>query len=397
MEALALVSGTLAALALLAGLDDPAPGSVEDAPQSPREAPRLPEPRKAIDGLAGFSSSSTLTFIAASEVPEHTLETLYVFPERVRWRLEPSAEGSTHADRTLRYQFGGALWQSAPGRPGSVLQGPEDARRMRLQNELRRVAMTWPAELGWEASVGTARREAALPGLGHLVAELDAKGERPRELTSYLKGSQEPFESLGEIQWREQLGRAWPTGWTLSVAGEPVWKETIDEVRTGQHFRDAHFQPPDQRVARSEGFEPRRIEIAPRVYLQRTINVGTEWPEALARAQEAIARAEEELGEGFEVDTRPTLLLDHDAKPTGLELRLMGEVSEVPPGWSRGRRRQAYTTVLTELKDVAPPALNAMRSSLEPGQRAGRPRVRIQMNDGRVGLIQLVLPLRDRG
>jgi hypothetical protein len=360
-----------------------------------QEPPRAPGARRALAGLSGFRSESTLTFHGRSELPKYSLETTYVFPERVRWRLTPLLEEKEPAGRSLRYQFGLGVWELPAAQSRSVAHVGEEARRFRLQNELRRIAMTWPAGLEWEHGED-ARLRCELAELGSVEAVVAEPDGRPTLLLSFLPESDEAFEGLEDIVWRQsaQDERWWPRSWTLTSAGQPIWMETIDQVHTGHRYLETFFLPADQRLASADLARPSSIHLSERVSRSFPLPPDLAWPEALRRGDAAVMAARRELGSAHRVNPRPAFLLDAQGLPTAFELQLIGAVESPPEGWSRSAACSAWSLVLTDLDSLSSSLLEALGGQLESGQRPGKPFVRVQYEQRRVGLVQLILPIQ---
>lgn len=401
------LSRSLGALALACGLlacneepSAPIPNEQDEAPplehasaQPTEPQYRAPERRRAVQGLAGFVSSSTLTFEGREDLPQFSFETVYVFPERVRWRQQPLAEVNSRAMRSVRFQYGAGVWELPMLAERSVHHTGQEARVYRLQNELRRVAMTWPAGLEWqEVSEKPLERLAALEGLGQLRVLLDEATQRPLSIESSMLGETEPFESFTEIQWRAEGDRHWPRSWTLVGAGLPIWHETIDVVETGRHFLDSFFRPTDLRTASAPASEPRLSELEARVVLRAELAASTRWADALQIAQSAATKAAATLRAPHLLDPRPVFTLDARGQPTGYELRLQVTSEELPEGWQRVPAGASWSVVLPGLESLTPQAIETLEKRLLSGQLGGIPFVRVQHEGGRVGMVQLDLP-----
>jgi hypothetical protein len=310
--------------------------------------------------------------------------------------MVPVLEDVVPASRSLRYQFGAGVWELPPLQTRSTPHAGEEARRFQLQNELRRVAMTWPAELEWETTEGS-RQRAGLGELGTIEAVLGESGTRPTQLQSFLPGATQAFEGLTHITWQEDAEehRWWPKSWTLTSAGEPIWAETIDRVQVDQRYLETFFLPADQRLASAALEQPAAVKLSARVSRRFKLPAGLTWPEALKRGEAATLAARKQLGESYRVNPRPAFELDPQGHPTSFELQLVGEVELLPDGWRRRAACSAWSLVLTDLEALSQPLLEALAGQLEPEQTAGTPFVRVQYEEQRVGLIQLVLPLRE--
>jgi hypothetical protein len=362
------------------------------APEQPEDsAPRKPLKRRARAGLAGFASRSTLTFVKRPDLPSYSLEVVHVFPERVRWRLEPMGETRTSAQRLVRFQFGAGIWMLPQYAECSTLHRGEEARRFQLQNELRRVAMSWPAGLAWRATDKPEVQLAKLPGLGSLRAVTRGDDTRPLRIDSYFGADTASFESLAQIEWKRAERRWWPASWTLFSGKRRIWDEVISEVKTGSKYLDSFFLPADRRVSTGPASAPRALRLGARVTRQTPLAPDLAWPEVLALAKEAAGEAARTLPDGLQLDPRPIYLLDPAGLPVAFELRLRGEGSSVPEGWRQTPAAEGWSTVHHGLGEIRKPAIEALERMLQPGQRPSRPYVRVQHTGGQVGLVQLVL------
>ncbi len=394
----------IAALLLVAGapLQGAGEGS-EGAPRSPDDAPqRPPGRRRAVDGLAGFTSRSRLVFPDLPDRP-FRLDATHVFPDRARWLIEPwPAEDTAPATppdrraRSLRFLFGEALWSVEPGASGSRAFEGEERRLARLQLELRRVATTWPADLEWSGE-GTLRT-AVLAGVGRLEARLAGDG-RPESLASSDPDGT-ARERLVAIRWREpdaDGGRTWPSGWELHVGERLVWRETLVEVAPAAKVSELYFVPPDRQGAGARvslpSAAPTRLDLPAVARWSRPLSPAERagWGPAVAAARAELERLSAELGE--RLSPRPVFELDPRGRPVTLELRLEGDPEALPEGWSRRPPGPAWRSVRVGTEGLEA-ALDALRQAADEGERLGAPHLVAQLTPAGVGLTQLVLPVQ---
>src|SRR5262245_21044490 len=110
-------------------------------------------PLRPIAGLAGFQSSSALTYASDASKP-HSLEATYVFPDRARWYVAPLSGGS---QRQVIYRCADQYFSLEAGRGESV-------RIDRVANaEDWRSSCGARCSCGPTASIGAERTSAARP------------------------------------------------------------------------------------------------------------------------------------------------------------------------------------------------------------------------------------------
>ena len=382
--------------------EDDAPPNVQETP----EAPRPPGRRRAIAGLGGFVSRSKLVYPSLPETP-YQLEATYVFPGRARWLLQPwpkpVAEGTVpeppdRRQRTLRFQFGEGIWALDPGKLASRTFVDEELRLTRLQLELRRVAMTWPAEHEWVADGD--RRSVALEGLGVLVASLGENGQL-RELASSDAGGTKR-ERLAKLRWSEPAAegaRIWPVSWEFHYGDSLIWHETIESVEVASKLSELFFLPPDRRGPGARVSLPagavQRLDLPAVAAWSEELNDAARdaWPLALAAARTALARWEETLGPDV-VAERPAFHLDAAGRPIRIELRLRSVPSALPEGWRTTEAGPAMRRILTGLDGVDAAAIRALGEGLAPAERPGPAHLVVQLVGDGAGLTQLIVPLR---
>ena len=394
----------LTALLLLVGSGlASAAGPQEATPTTRGEEPRQRPPgrRRAVDGLAGFTSRSTLTF---PQLPDarFQLEATYVFPGRARWvieRLPDEGEGAPdRRARTLRFRYGEALWTIEPGRVASRAFEGEELRLARLQLALRRIATTWPAGLAW--SEEGPRRTLELTGLGKLEAELDSAGRPTRLVARDPDGTER--ERLDAVRWRtpaEEGARSWPASWELHAGGRLVWRETFEAVEPAAKVSELLFLPPDRQGTGARvslpSTGPQRVELPEAAIHRRPLSESERatWATALAAARKELARAVEGLGDT--VSPRPTFELDDEGRPLALELALTGLPESLPDGWSRRPAGPAWRAVLVGTDGLAP-GLRALEAALGEDEPSGPARLVVQLTPSGAGLTQLLQPVSPR-
>ncbi len=377
---------------------------VEQVEQAEDPPPRGPGRRRAVNGVGGVTCTSTLTLEAFPDAPQR-MEMTYVFPDRVRWRMAP-AQSRDPRQRRLWYRWGSELWRVEAGSERSIPTPPEERALELLRMELRRVALIWPADLDWKGSKTLQRAE--LKGLGEIRAELDAETGRPTALEFRIATEDEgppveraPDERLEEIRWKEQERRHWPGSWAIVVGGEKVAGEEFDQILPKARYVDSYFKPLDRRdtLVTSPPSEPREMPLAARIVHRSPLDAGTDWKTAFATADERLEGWRKKLeGTGRELSTRATFQLDRQGRPVAVELRLLGlPEGPLPEGWRRLEGGKGLSILMRGLRGLNAAQLDELLDRIPEGHRAGTPYARIQREaEGRIGLVQLVLPLVPR-
>jgi hypothetical protein len=369
--------------------DDPGKES-EKAP--PQEGPEEPGPRRAIAGLSSIQYRSTITMASDPRLSAESVVT-FVFPDRAHLRIEPVAEKVDPLQRRIQYRWGSQQWVVLPGASKSKALEGQEHRQGLLQLALRRVLLTWPAELEWQ---GTGEvRTAKLPDFGKLVVAIDPATGRPSRIESEFAEGR-PLERLAKIRWRKDGKRYWPISWTLFVEGREIWSEKIEVVRPGARFLDSFFKPLDQRdlQAGDPASTPRETPFPPRVIRTRTLPEGAGWDRAFALAKEETATWTERLkGGGYPLDSHPTFQIDRRGRPTAIELRLKGLPEKVPEGWRRVEGGRGLTQLLPGLSALEGGTLDRLFTLVPRTSRAGTPYVRVRGSSKESGMVRLVLPL----
>lgn len=389
-----------AGILLLAPALGPRPLQSEDVPD--------PAPLAPIAGLAGFSSVSRVVF-ADEKASPHRLETVYLFPDRARWRL--FVPGGRPAERLLVYRFGDRARRLEPGHTASSeFEGPARDTSI-LQMELRRAVMIWPDGFEWEeveTPVNVRERLATAPvfagtgadrrRIGALMATLDDDGRPSHVAVSRVDGATSvSIEALGVEAWQLAEGRLWPHELVLWDDGAVVWRETVLHVTSRVYFVDAFFVPPDRRsgiaTRLSDGREMLSLDLQGITFQERDLASGDGWEAALTKAREWIAEAGEALADtGLAVDAVPTLELDRDGSPQRVILRLTEVQEDPPPGWQSLGDRPGLALALDGLGAIDASLIEGMGRAVPAGSRPGTPYCRVSERDGR-RRVQLYLPL----
>jgi len=387
-----------ACVALPVALDPGAPAAAparqerdpaQDSGPEPEQA-RVPgplAPRRAVAGLRGFVSRSTLVFDELPEVP-HALEAVFVFPDRGRWRIEPAQASS--GDRRLRFRYGPSVFELDPGSARSRRLEPEAERPALLQMELRRAVMTWPHGFDW---TGTGQaRSAGLGPLGELEASLDPQTGLPRELRS-LQPDGSALEILSEITWRECDGRRWPASWRLAAGGRPIWRETIERIETGWSFLDSYFLPPDRRpAAPPDAGRPQHLDLPRRVERAFALPEGTSWEEARTRAASLRATWAERL----ELHPATEFELRADGRPAAVRLRLRDAGAEAPEGWRFAPGGPGLSSLAETPEGIDAALLRGLAGAVPVGATGGTPYTSQPPGSQAGGRVQVVLPIEPR-
>lgn len=386
-------------------------------PEDDKAAAETPEPgfekpaqRKAIAGLGSVAGLSKMTFPSQPDLV-YQLESIYVFPDRARWRIAPfqpaleqgqrqkkSETLKARRSRRLQFRFGTGVWTIEPTKTGSRAYTGEEVAKTLLQLELRRVAMIWPAELEWKVD-GTSQR-APLKDLGHLVAEMHPETQRPVRIKS-MGANGEVFEELTNIKWtkEEKTERYWPASWDLHAAGKRVWSEEFLSVRGGLKYNDAFFVPFDRResgiVSVTATSEIQQIQV-PELPVWRqelTAESKADWKVALKQARKALDEWKTTLKDGpHELDPRPVFLLDSQARPFRLELRLKAN-SDLPPwGWYPQGGYPATRLLMAGLEQVNAKQIRRLQAMLPPNYGAGSTCLVVQLTETGAGVCQLIVP-----
>lgn len=340
----------LAAAALVATLvsacsrDEPPGEAGAAAPRSPIQVeaadagstvrasayPMLP-PRAPVAGISGLLIESKVVFGDAPERP-HRLSATYIFPARVRLRL--AHEQGERLSRVIAYRFGEQGYFLDQGTDRSTRLEGDEERQLLLQTELRRALFLWPDGLTWTAVDRV--RQAEVPGLGVLIAELDARGERPIAMAS--KPSFEgPGEELRSIEWTTTGARAWPARFELWSEGESIWTEQVASVETSLDFVDGFFLPPDRRREGgqedpADALEVETVELPARLELAGELTAADQGSIAAARAAAALAQVEW-FARGLATHTEVRVDLDAHGRATGWSIRADLNGGALPPGW----------------------------------------------------------------
>ncbi len=363
---------------------------------APQELPQA-APRRGVEGIGGLQVVSRVRFeenpLADEEIPEHVLETVYAFPDRVRWRLH--AKDADAMARELYFRFGESAWRLPERERSSVPY--EDAERdaVILQMELRRATLHYPHGFAWESRspterVAIVRRSAPedRPIVGRLVAEFeDDVLQRVRSFDR--DGDEQDALEVLSTQVLEQ--QAWPRELRLFHGGRPVWTETITTLSTRAHYLDRFFQPPDRRTGSMTvvgGRQILQVALVPTTTRRRPLPEGTDWTQALALA----ATWTEEAAREHALDPVPTFELDGEARPRSVLLRLRTARADPPEGWETRWDRPGLGVLFGPLSDLDEPFLTLLRRTAPEDQRGGTPYCRVHDAPNRAD-VRVYLPL----
>lgn len=353
--------------------------AVQQAEPTPR--PELPA-RRAVAGIAGFQSVSSVRYAEAPEL-DHELTCTYVFPARGRWQLWVPEQ--PQLGRHVEYRYGERFFElpQSAERSREVRRLPESASEWRAKcelHELRLALFLWPDGLEWKPD-GAERRAKGECGRD-LLAKLDAQG-RPTQL-SFAPELDRVDEELRVSSWREQRGRSWPADIEFWRAGQLVWKEHVAGVATQISLLDSYFLPPDRRSEATTQRVPSVLHFdAPAQTEAREFVTGVvSWSEAQARWDAFAVQIDGKLPAGWERLSTVAYELDHRGEVTAVIVRLRGRGT--PPEFSSSTPAcQALTTsigwpaaelapALRRLDDATPKEAKAVRRlvTLRGDQRA---------------------------
>lgn len=356
-----------------------------------------PGPRKAIAGIRGFESVSTLVFAARPNSP-HTLRATYVFPDRVRWWIGVGEDKTL--ERQMRYRFGTEFRAIDPKAAKShVLEGDARGETM-AQMEMRRALMLWPAGFEWKSEKDAS--SVSLGALGRLVTVND--NARPTKLT-WFDAQDRIVDEFRAIEWRVEAKKSWPTKFELWHEGNLVWRETIEAVDVDTRFIDSYFVPADRR----EGAGGQALEIGrvtsmdlPEHRRRRVpLELGTTWDGAREKYATLCAELRPTLAaQGIALDDKATFEVNAELAPTAVLLRLAASSkalgSEFDKDWPVWHERPGLVTFVIGLADAKASRLKALRDALPADASGGVPYMRFDpAKPGEHVLIVLPLEARD--
>ncbi|MDG1491476.1 MAG: hypothetical protein P8R43_06255 [Planctomycetota bacterium] len=304
------------------------------AAQALRDAP----PRARIGKIRGARILSRIDF-DDPEADPHDLSFSAAFPGRSRLAL------SRDRYSVERFQLGDTWFgldrsnEKSESDPKSVLLTGSTLDSARFDVAMRRTLFFWP-DAGNLAGEGLTRT-AKVADIGILIATLDRESGRPVRLRAFGRdgSAQAEFRS---ISWREVEERWWPSRFELHVDGRRVWQESVEEIEDRWNFTDLWFLPVDRSrgLAGQANEERLRMIPSPQAWVREfPLSPGADLPGCRREGQEALARAQAELGDlGVEVDPRFTVLLNDERQPRGLLVRaIRGQAGEEQiaerPGW----------------------------------------------------------------
>lgn len=368
----------------------PSPPRAEAGPQAEARVPGL-GPRRAIDGIEALEVCATLTYDAAPSRP-HALRISYAFPDRARlYMANGPVEGAS--DRRLRYRHGDVVWALEPRQAQSIEYKAQDRAALLLSFEARRALYLWPHGFAWSAPVDPAGkpqdalREAPLETLGKLRVELDAQG-RPARLDA-LGPDGTAGESWRAIAWESRDGRWIPASHEIWLGEQRVWTERVATWDRKARLLDGFFLPADRRPAPPPGVQHLDLPAhrLKRVALPKDATLDAV-PALFER--EVAARAEEMANLGTTIESKVTVELDDDLRPTHLLLRLAGLPHKPAPDWVSMPERSGWA-IVSRTRPEHKQDLERLRSAATKGQPLGRPYLRHDLKEP--ASFVLVLPL----
>ena len=356
-----------AALALAVAAQDSGPP--EPDPQQPERRP--PAARSRLGRLRTVRLVSRLTFRQIPDRP-HLLETVYAFPDRLRWALRHE---EARARRRLFYRYGDFVYRIADGERES--SEPEGADRLDLMRQfaLRRAAQLWPDETPWTREGGGFVAE--LGELGRLRADdLDGQG-RPATLRSF--GADGALRETFRVSaWHEREGRHWPARVVVYERETPVADEELIRVEVRANFVDAFFRPPDRRErAAATSLEIGAIDLPASSVRRVALEPGVGWSAALDEAQR-LRRAEAAAGRRVFM----AIELDRRAAPSAVRLELFDAPDELPEGWTTAPEAPAVTAFVDSWEEVSPEVVRELREFAGPAGKDVIAFVRLERGDG---------------
>ncbi len=358
--------------------------------ETPAEAP----PRSGIGGLAGFAAVTEVRF-ETDPALSHVLDIVYIFPDRARWSLSASSNGSHQ--REISTRLGERAWRVEGGSPASRALGGPDRDVMLLQMELRRAAFFWPDGFPWtddpdgsrSAPVTRSTSESSAQ-VGKLVAFLDRRGSLQKMQAFRSDGQLQ--EALVVNEWKEDKGRRWPQKMCLEQNGLVVWRESLIRIDTQLHYADLYFLPPDVRGGGKVHIVGNRTIVSTDLrgftYRTRPLDPGSTWDDSTRLALKWIAEENALLRpQGIQLDPIPTFELSADGKPLRCLLRLQDQPKHPLEGWTTVHDRPGLAILLPRPEDLDRSVLNLLERAVPPGCAGGSAYARA------VNGIQVYLPL----
>lgn len=371
------------------------------------QAPAATEPRRAVEnylarlaktapiaGLAGFSSTSTLTF-PSDPKDLHELTATYVFPDRVRWYF--TRRSAEPGQRIIQYRCAETFFTLDEGSGTSSVVEPTNAPDsdwpgMCWALEMRRALFLYPDGFTWSGDNST--RTAPTACGVNLAVRLGADG-RPSAM--FLEGQENVHETYTNIRWRDRNGRAWPASMDFTDDNAPVWSETVDSIETSVHLLDEFFLPPDRRGfdAGSQKIGGVRSSDAPAFVVKRLEwKEKLDWKAAGERARDFTAgELPGLLALGWTAEPGTCFEVSDDGSPIRFLLRLRPAPLELPAGWEFQRESTALYAVLTDVSAGVPSAIRSLVTSAPKSARPGVPMVRFAGSPAAGGQVQVILPL----
>ncbi len=351
-------------------------------------------PRSGIGGLAGFAAVTEVRFETEPAL-SHVLDIVYIFPDRARWSLSASRNGSNQ--REISTRLGERAWRVEGGSPSSRELGGPDRDVMLLQMELRRAVLFWPDGFPWTHEQDRSRstpvtRSASRSSaqVGRLVASLDSSGSLQKVQAFRSDGQLQ--EALVVHEWSEEEGRRWPQRMSLEQNGLVVWRESLVRVETQLVYADLFFLPPDVRGGGKVHVVGNRTIVSTDLrgftYRARPLDSGSTWKDWTELALRWIAEENALLrAQGIELDPIPTFELSADGQPVRCLLRLRDQPAHPLEGWATVGDRPGLAILLPRPEDLDRSEIDLLERAVPPDCAGGRPYARV------VNGIQVYLPL----
>jgi hypothetical protein len=345
-----------------------------------------PAPQRPVEGLAGFSSRSTLAW-GEDGKQAHQLHCVFVFPERVRInRID--ADGQW----TSEYRFGGSLFRRVPAEQGSTVPPPEERSAILLQFALRQAAMLWPQTFAWQP-LGEKLRAVVGPE-GSLEASIGPDG-RPLELRALDAGGRTAF-ALDSFTWREHSRRTWPATMVWWQGGRRLGLETVESASTSIGYVDSYFLPQDRRAPNSTAAtheEVVSIRVGPFAERREALKPSPTWAQICSSLQDRVRLEEQLLREvGYDLGIEVAIEIDGDGQPAATLLRAFGRAQPLPRGWQVVEAYDALACYAPGF-DALAGSLRGVRAKLSPEIEPGAAHVRWTLGENPPSKLQLVQPL----
>lgn len=332
-----------------------------------------PGPRQRVGGLLALQARSEVHFHVPEGLPApapHQIVVTFAFPDRARWRLEPSA--GRPGGRRIVYRFGASAWVLEPDQARSRPVAGEESADLLGVLELRRALLLWPHGVAWKG-LGRERR-AELPEGRTLVAHLDPGGERPGSIECLDPGGKLLGRFAG-VEWTQREGRTWPGRFDFELEGGPVWSEDLAEIELDVRHVDAFFQPHDARPAAPVGAARPAllVEVARQRIRRVDLPVACDWTAAQERFSGLLAEESARLAP-LTLDGSLRVEVDPNGAPVALLLLLVGDPTpELPEGYRIESAGSALSLLVDDPLEIDATLLRELARGLPQGATAAWP------------------------